>query len=96
MLFSFIVICLSRAETMPLVTEPKRSNPSGLPIAITSSPTLNSSLSPSVAGVRPVSLTFSTAISVSTSYAIILASCSVSSLKSTETSTASPALYSSS
>ena len=62
-----MLISLLRAETIPVVTDPKRSNPSGFPIAITSSPTTRSSLFPKFAGVRSFALTFKTAISLSVS-----------------------------
>ena len=52
-----------RALTMPLVTVPP-SSPSGLPTASTLSPTARLSLLPTVAGVRPVASTFTTAISL--------------------------------
>ena len=51
------------ALTMPLVTVPP-SSPSGLPTARTLSPTDRLSLSPTVAGVRPVASIFSTATSL--------------------------------
>ena len=52
-----------RALTIPLVTVPP-SSPSGLPTAMTLSPTFRLSLLPTVAGVRPVASTFTTAISL--------------------------------
>ena len=58
---------------MPLVAVP-RSSPSGLPIAITSSPTVSMSLSPSAAGVSPVASILMIATSLRTSVPMIVAS----------------------
>jgi len=57
---------------MPVVTVPPNS-PNGLPIAIAASPTSRESLSPNVAGDKPVALIFKTAKSVCESEPIISA-----------------------
>ena len=61
------------ALTMPLVTVPLRL-PSGLPTAITSSPTVRALLSPTTAGVRPSASIFSTATSLVVSEPMTVAS----------------------
>ena len=57
------VTCRFRALTAPAVRE-KVNSPSGLPMAMTLSPTFRLSESPRVTGVSPVASTFRTAISL--------------------------------
>ena len=66
-----LLIFLLTAETIPFVTVLDRS--AGFPIAITDSPTIVSSESPNVAGVRSVEFTLITAISVFASLPMIFA-----------------------
>ncbi|MPN14749.1 hypothetical protein SDC9_162078 [bioreactor metagenome] len=79
--FSTVTSRLS-ALMMPLVAVP-RSSPSGLPMAMTSSPTVSMSESPSDAGLRLVASILRTARSLRESDPTSFASCSDSSLRIT-------------
>ena len=76
---SSIVICLSVAEIIPVVTVPP-SSPNGFPMAMAGSPTCKISLSPSVAACRLFASTLITAKSVCESLPTTLASYSVPSV----------------
>ena len=71
---SLIVISRFLPEMIPLVTVSISSNPSGLPIATTDSPSFRLSLSPNSAAVSSSASILRTAISQSVSYPTISAS----------------------
>ena len=80
-----VSIVLSNPLIIPWVTDLCRSSPSGLPIATAISPVVTSSLLPNSAGVNPVLLTFTIAISNWGSYQATLPGDVVPSLNNTFT-----------